>query len=177
MTSKGLNFGDRLVALWCIIDFLTHAVLETSFVVLSITGTVASSTSWWSLVWKEYGKADSRWLYSDSCVVAVELLTCTLDSLLCLFLLYAIIKRKPYRHFVQIVLCVCELYGDWMTFAPEWLTGNKSLNTSNPMYLWVYLAFSNGVWVVIPALLLAQSFFASKRAFAAAKTNAKTKKQ
>jgi hypothetical protein len=28
----------------------------------------------------------------------------------------------------------------WMTFCPEWLTGSPNLDTSNPMYLWLYLA-------------------------------------
>lgn len=32
-------------------------------------------------------------------------------------------KNKPYRHFWQIILCTAELYGGWMTFCPEWLTG------------------------------------------------------
>lgn len=27
----------------------------------------------------------------------------------------------------------------WMTFCPEWLTGSPSLDTSNALYLWVYL--------------------------------------
>ena len=84
-----------------------------------------------------------------------------------------------YRHFIQIVLNVCELYGGnslsdslhhsmqhacpagWMTFCPEWLTGNPSLDTSNWLYLWIYLVFFNGVWVVIPLLLLAQSLQAT----------------
>jgi hypothetical protein len=26
-----------------------------------------------------------------------------------------------------------------MTFCPEWLTGSPNLDTSNPLYLWVYL--------------------------------------
>lgn len=26
-----------------------------------------------------------------------------------------------------------------MTFCPEWLTGNPNLDTSNPLYFWVYL--------------------------------------
>ena len=46
----------------------------------------------------------------------------------------------------------------WMTFCPEWLTGSTQLDTSNWLYLWVYLVFFNGIWVVIPVLLLAQSF-------------------
>ena len=27
----------------------------------------------------------------------------------------------------------------WLTFGPEWLTGSPNLDTSNALYLWVYL--------------------------------------
>lgn len=37
-----------------------------------------------------------------------------------------------------------------MTFCPEWLTGNVNLDSSNFMYLWVYLVFFNMLWVFIP---------------------------
>lgn len=37
-----------------------------------------------------------------------------------------------------------------MTFCPEWLIGNLNLDTSNFMYLWVYLVFFNTLWVWIP---------------------------
>jgi hypothetical protein len=37
---------------------------------------------------------------------------------------------------------VSELLSRWMTFCPEWLTGSPSLDTSNPLYLWVYLVVS-----------------------------------
>ncbi|KAL9650828.1 hypothetical protein ABK040_001878 [Willaertia magna] len=109
-------------------------------------------------VWFEYGtNSDSKWLILDGCVTAVELLTCTFDSLCCLIILYAMLFDKSYRHFWQIVLCVCELYGDWMTFVPALLEGGENLNT-DPYYLWVYTIGSNGVWVVVPLLLLIQSF-------------------
>lgn len=46
---------------------------------------------------KEYGKADTRWLYSDPTVVSLEILTVVLDGLLALVLIYAIVKEKYYR--------------------------------------------------------------------------------
>ncbi len=47
--------------------------MQGSFVYMSIMGTVASNeTHPLGPLWKEYGKADSRWLYSNSCVVSVE---------------------------------------------------------------------------------------------------------
>lgn len=30
---------------------------------------------------------------------------------LAVWLIFAMLKNKTYRHFIQIVLCVCELYG------------------------------------------------------------------
>ena len=42
----------------------------------------------------------------------------------------------------MIMLATAELYGGFMTFCPEWLTGSPNLVTSNPLYLWVYLVVS-----------------------------------
>ena len=52
-----------------------------------------------------------------------------------------------------------------MTFAPEWITGSPNLNTGNPLHLWVYLVFFNSIWVVIPGLLMIQSFYEINKAF------------
>lgn len=48
-----------------------------------------------------------------------------------------------------------------MTFCPEWVQGSPNLDTSNWLYLWIYLVFFNGIWVVVPLLLLYQSFFST----------------
>lgn len=53
----------------------------------------------------------------------------------------------------------------WMTFCPEWLTGSPNLNTQNPLYMWLYLVFFNGLWVVVPLLLMIQSYIEIVRAF------------
>jgi len=149
---------DRLVLAWLIWDIIIHATLEGPFVILSLVGTVKDSTSFTALVWKEYGKADSRWLVSDPTIVSLEMLTVFVVAPLCVLLVYAICKRRPYRHWVQLVVCTSELYGGWMTFGPEFLTGSPSLAYTNPLYLYVYLIFFNGLWVVIPVLLMYQSW-------------------
>ncbi|XP_003215400.3 emopamil-binding protein-like [Anolis carolinensis] len=159
----GASRADRWLLRWLCWDALVHAALEGSFVYLSLGRSVAKSDNIIALLWKEYGKADARWLHSDPTIVSVEILTVFLDGLLTLILIYAILKQKHYRHFVQITLCVCELYGGWMTFCPEWLTGSPNLNTSSWMYLWVYLGFFNGIWVIIPGCLLLQSWVALRK--------------
>ncbi|XP_041523153.1 emopamil-binding protein-like [Microtus oregoni] len=135
---------------------------EGAFVYLSLVGNGADSQGLIASLWKEYGKADARWLYFDPTIVSLEILTVVLDGILALVLIYAIVKEKYYRHFIQITLCVCELYGGWMTFFPEWLVGSPNINTESWLYFWVYLLFFNGLWVLIPGLLLWQSWMELK---------------
>eukprot|EP00069_Balaena_mysticetus_P006423 bmy_05151T0 len=136
---------------------------EGPFVYLSLVGNITDSDALIASLWKEYGKADARWLYLDPTIVSLEILTVVLGGFLALVLIYAIVKEKHYRHFIQIALCVCELYGGWMTFCPDWLMGSPNLNTNNWLYFWVYLVFFNGVWVLIPGLLLWQSWAELKK--------------
>lgn len=91
------SFTDKLIFLWLIIDLLVHGVLEASFVYFSLTTTVAKAQptsqilKWLLWTWVEYGtNADSKWLILDPCIVSVELLTCTLDTLLCAIILYTV---------------------------------------------------------------------------------------
>jgi len=46
---------------------------------------------------KEYGKADSRWLFSDPTIVSLEILTVVITGPLALLTIYAIIREKHYR--------------------------------------------------------------------------------
>ena len=59
----------------------------------------------------ENGKADSRYLTSDLTIVSLYILTLFIDGSLCIPLIYAIVNRRFYPHYVQVSLCVCELYG------------------------------------------------------------------
>ncbi|XP_014706915.2 emopamil-binding protein-like [Equus asinus] len=160
---RGRGAADRGALAWLCYDALVHFALEGPFVYLSLVGNIADSDGLIASLWKEYGKADARWLYFDPTIVSLEMLTVVVDGSLALVLIYAIVKEKYYRHFIQITLCVCELYGGWMTFAPDWLMGSPNLNTNNWLYFWVYLVFFNSVWVLIPGLLLWQSLVELKK--------------
>lgn len=56
-------------------------------------------------------------------------------------------------------------FSGFMTFCPEWLTGNQFLDGSNFMYLWVYLVFFNMLWVFIPFYAIYVSWNAVDAAF------------
>jgi hypothetical protein len=109
---------------------------------------------------KEYAKADFRWGFADEVVVSLEILTVLGAGPICCYILYQLVKDDPARHYWLVVLSTAELYGGlvhsaraydaysqqrialplrWITFCPEWLTGSPNLDTSNPLFLWVYL--------------------------------------
>ena len=127
-----------------------------------------------------YAQADSRWAEADLTVISLELLTVFGAAPLALWICYGISKRDYRVAFWMIVLATGELYGGmlaclhstillglcgkmlislgFMTFAPEWLTGSQNLDTSNFMFLWVYLVFFNVLWVFFPLYALYISF-------------------
>ncbi|EGO61176.1 hypothetical protein NEUTE1DRAFT_76989 [Neurospora tetrasperma FGSC 2508] len=105
-------------------------------------------------LWMVYAKADRRWAGVDLSVVSLELLTVLVVGPLACWVCYDIAKKNSRVNIVMIMIATAEIYGGWMTFCPEWLVGSVNLDTSNWMYLWLYLAFFNGLWVVIPAYVI-----------------------
>lgn len=128
-------------------------------------------------LWQEYAKADSRWGGADLTVISLELLTVFCAGPAAAYLCYLIAKisnatnlaeraRLDARFwFVTVVLSTGELYGGFMTFAPEWLSGNTSLAGDDPVYLWLYLVFFNMLWVFIPAWILFEAYRELSSAF------------
>ncbi|KAF3388353.1 Emopamil-binding protein-like [Penicillium rolfsii] len=118
-------------------------------------------------LWQEYSKADRRWAGADSNVISLELLTVVLGGPAAVYVCYLLCRAsnekisakargsaKATLWFVATALATAELYGGFMTFAPEWLTGSTQLTTEDPVYLWLYLFFFNTLWVFIPLWVL-----------------------
>jgi len=105
-----------------------------------------------------YAQADKRWAGADLTVVSLELLTVFGAGPLAAYICWRIQRKNFSVPFWMVVLATGELYGGFMTFCPEWLTGNQNLDASNFMYLWVYLVFFNMLWVVLPIYALWVSY-------------------
>ncbi|KAI0222481.1 Emopamil-binding protein-like [Lamellibrachia satsuma] len=155
---KQCSVGDKLTMSWLLWDCTVHFSLEAVFLAGSLSGNVQNSTHWAMSTWREYGKADKRFLVSDPTIVSMAIPTVLVCGPLCLGLIYSIVRQRSYRHWLQVALCVCELYGAWMTFCPELLTGCPNLATDVPLYFWFYIVFFNGLWVAAPVLMLGQSW-------------------
>ncbi|OQN98029.1 hypothetical protein B0A48_16335 [Cryoendolithus antarcticus] len=115
-------------------------------------------TSPFSALWREYARADKRWGGSDLTVISLELLTVFVAGPMAVWICYGLAKKRADTSFWMIVLATGELYGGWMTFAPEWLSGSPNLNTDVWMYTWVYLFFFNTIWVWIPLWVLYDAY-------------------
>jgi len=157
---KNARWQDRATWIWLAFDGMIHLSLEGSFLYLSTFGrTVNGSSGPLAEMWKEYAHADARWGFSDPTVVSLEILTVLGAGPMCFYILKQLASDDPARHYWIIVLSTAELYGGFMTFAPEWLTGSPNLDASNALYLWVYLSFMNLLWVFIPVWLMADSYW------------------
>ena len=128
-------------------------------------------------LWQEYAKADRRWGGADLNIMSLELLTVFGAGPLATYICYQIYKLvnasnpvgtniiMPRLWFTALVLATGELYGGFMTFAPEWLSGNNNLDTAEPIYLWLYLTFFNILWVLIPFWVLCEGYGEMSTAF------------
>ncbi|KAF8533062.1 Emopamil-binding protein [Trichophaea hybrida] len=176
---RAVSQKERAMYIWHVFDALTHLILEASFLYYSFfasspTHSSAVPTLWGNpaisygakfsdaplaKLWQEYAKADIRWGEADVGTVCIELITVFLGGPLAVWITEMIRKGEGRRWFWMSVLATAEIYGGWMTFGPEWLSGNHNLVTGNWMYKWLYLIFFNGLWVVIPGWLLVEAYY------------------
>ena len=127
-------------------------------------------TSPTATLWQEYAKADKRWGGADLKVISLEILTVFGAGPIALYVCELVRRGDNGGRlwFWASVLATGELYGGFMTFCPEWLTGSVNLDTGNAMYLWVYLGFFNLWWVVLPLWVLREAYTSIQLAFARA---------
>ncbi|KAJ4491562.1 Emopamil-binding protein, partial [Lentinula edodes] len=173
---KNASTKDRFTFIWLAFDAMIHFSFEGSFLYLSVLGRqVNTSTGPFAEMWREYAAADFRWGNADPGIVSLELLTVLGAGPICCYILKQLVNDDPARHFWIVVLSTAELYGGWMTFCPEWLTGSPNLDTSNWLYLWVYLVFMNVIWVGIPIWLMYDSYHYIAQAVRLNRTSIKSK--
>ncbi|KAK3325518.1 Emopamil-binding protein [Apodospora peruviana] len=141
-----------------------------------VHGSQAATGNPFANLWMVYANADLRWAGVDLGVVSLELLTVFVVGPMACLVCYDIAMKNPRANITMIMLATAEIYGGWMTFCPEWLTGNVNLDTSNFMYLWVYLVFFNMLWVFIPAYAIYHASTDVLDAFRVRSASQKTKK-
>lgn len=92
MDKKPFTFAEKLSLVWFVLDAFTHLTIELGYVYLALGETARKSDTYLGHIWREYGRADARWAVRDPTVISIELMT-VLMGILCLFMIYGIVRR------------------------------------------------------------------------------------
>ncbi|NXI48629.1 EBP isomerase, partial [Galbula dea] len=93
---------------------------------------------------------------SDGFTVAMETVTAWAWGPLSLLTFLALLRRHPARYVLQLSVSLGQLYGDVLYFATEAGAGWAHADP-HPLYFWGYFVGLNGVWLLVPGLLLADA--------------------
>ena len=78
---------------------------------------------------KEYGKADSRYVTRDSFVISMEAFTAFVVGPMCFWAVLAMVRQHSWRHVLQLIISVCQLYGDVLYFATTGMGGKGAVSS------------------------------------------------
>jgi cholestenol delta-isomerase len=96
--------------------------------------------------------------------LALERVNTLVSQWLNLFLIFAIVKRKPWRHPLQVVLSTYTAYGTFLYFYVAHITGYRIFsNHESSTYLLFYLI--NAPWLAFCGYMVCDSCVAITRAF------------
>lgn len=133
---------------------------------------MGSDTSILTQMWKEYALSDSRYLTMDAFMFCMEAITSVFWGPMSLLCAYSIVYDLPWRHSLQTIISLGQLYGDVLyygTCAFDEIVYHKAYSRPERYYFWGYFMLLNAFWIVIPLVLLVNSFKQTSKAFAKAK--------
>ncbi|CAA7404938.1 unnamed protein product [Spirodela intermedia] len=159
-----LSKTDRIIMCWWAFTGLTHIIIE-GYYAFSPRFYQNKTSFYLAEVWKEYSKGDSRYAARDPTIVTVEGITAVLEGPACLLAVLAIAWQRPYRHTIQLAVCLGQLYGCLVYFITAHLLGHGF--SVNAVYFWAYFVGANSPWTVIPTLIAVRSWRAISAATAA----------
>ncbi|KAK3773685.1 hypothetical protein RRG08_001415 [Elysia crispata] len=145
----------RLVLCWFMICAFIHIVVEGYYAVYHAT--LAGHKTILGELWKEYSRGDSRYLTSDTCVLCVESVTALFDGPLAFITFFAFMKGSNHRYGLQMLLSLCQLYGDVIYYLTDLKDGFIHGPTDSLQYFYFYVLFINAFWIVIPIMLIIDS--------------------
>jgi len=150
------RLGLKIKISWFFMCGLIHMVLEGYFAVYHKT--LKEDKSYLGEMWKEYSKGDSRYISADTFTVCMETITFAIDGPLAFIATYAFLSNSSYRYVAQLVLSVCQLYGDVLYMSIEWKDGFTHGPYGHPLYFWFYFMCLNTFWIIIPLVLVIESW-------------------
>ncbi|KAL6062216.1 Cholestenol delta-isomerase [Balamuthia mandrillaris] len=148
-----LNLREKLAVGWHLMNaILIHMFLDGFVGFLHRIPTL----------YRLYCDLDKRYLIDEPSVMIVSGVELFLMSPLCLLTVHAICQRKKWRHLLEIVLCVIQIFGTIVFAGGEIYSGfhnvpadfDFTFTMAEIVYFWIFFVVANPVWIVIPLLLI-----------------------
>nr|XP_044996477.1 3-beta-hydroxysteroid-Delta(8),Delta(7)-isomerase isoform X1 [Jaculus jaculus] len=150
-----LGTWRRLSLCWFAVCAFIHMVIEGWFCLYHEV--LLGDQAFLSQLWKEYAKGDSRYIINDTFIIFMETITACLWGPLSLWVVIAFLRQQPLRFVLQLVVSAGQIYGDVLYFLTEHHNGFQHGELGHPIYFWFYFVFMNGLWLVLPGVLVFDS--------------------
>ncbi|KAM3617299.1 uncharacterized protein V6R79_004466 [Siganus canaliculatus] len=154
--SVKLGLWRRLAVCWFAVCGFVHGVIESWFALYY--DILPEDQRFLSQLWKEYGKGDSRYMIADNFTVCMETITAVLWGPFSFWAVFAFLTNKPYRFVLQLIISLGQIYGAVLYFYTEQRDGYIHSEYGHPIYFWFYFVFMNALWILIPLLLIVDSW-------------------
>ena len=129
------------------------------------------------VAYREWCLTDRRYCAKDSCVMTFQGLTALYGVPGCLLLIMAIRTKVWWRHILQVLLCLPQMYGTLIYFGSAAVKNFDQINTADPVAFWGLFFGLNFLWVLIPFVMLLQSVGVIGRALRAQQQAEKPKRK
>ncbi|KAH8692943.1 emopamil binding protein [Talaromyces proteolyticus] len=152
---------DKILVGWFIFTGSIHFFLEGYFVYHHRT--MPRMQDLFGQLWKEYAKADSRYMTIEPFVLIMESITAFAWGPLSYLIAWMIVVKSPYRHPTQMLVSMGQFYGDVLYYGTSMLEEYyhaRSYSRPERYYYWGYFIFLNAFWIFIPAWCMYQSYSA-----------------
>ncbi|XP_033624091.1 3-beta-hydroxysteroid-Delta(8),Delta(7)-isomerase-like [Asterias rubens] len=159
---RRLRLDERAVLCWFGMSGSIHLILE-GYLTLN-SGTVAGHNDILAQIWKEYAKGDSRYVSNDTCTIVLENITAWLEGPGCFITVWAFLNRSSMRHVMQLAVSIGQFYGVLIYFITEYVEDFAHGPRFHPYYFWLYVIGFNAPWVIVPPILIRQSWRELNRA-------------
>ncbi|KAL2855970.1 Emopamil-binding protein [Aspergillus pseudoustus] len=169
-TNPRISKSELSKVFWFALCGSIHSILEGYYA--RNFATLPGEQTLLAQLWKEYSMSDSRYLTNNSFVMCMEVITAVCWGPASFILAYFIVTENAFRHPLQIIISLGQLYGDVLyygTCAFEFLVYGLEFSRPENYYFYGYFVFLNAFWIVIPTLLVVDSVKACGRAFAEVK--------
>ncbi|KAG2200155.1 hypothetical protein INT47_012436 [Mucor saturninus] len=156
--TTGTTFSKKTTSVsrftWFCVSGILHLGFESYW--LWHRHTLAGQSDLLAELWKEYAHGDSRYLSADELLLTLEVMTVFVWGPLCILTGWFILRGSNKQYFFQLVASLCHIFSCSLYFLMD-LPQAVHCDPS-PIYFYIYFIAFNSPWIIVPLMLVYQSY-------------------